>query len=418
LVDAGEPLRSAGANVTDFAAIPLRHFAEVIADFFLPAFPSADEILDLVVAIPGAVFFLRAGDLVDKESPQAVVFLLPEDVAVRRQAIASGASGFLVELFDAFGQAEADHGADIGFVDAKAESDGTDEHASFFAHPLFLVLAAGGGVHLAVIADGGDAVFFEQIDDFADAGDGWRVHDDVAVLHFLYGFDDAGVLHVSFALADEIAEVFAAEAGHGFEGIAEVELVDDVVTDLLGGAGGEGGDGMIGEERAELAELAVFGTEVVAPLGDAMGFVDGEEGERDLAEPVGGALHDGAFGGDVHETVFASEGFLLELAAVGFKDGAVEEDGGDAHLAELGDLVLHKGDERGDDDGGAAFLEDGGELVAEGFAAAGGHDDADVAAGGEGADDLFLARAEGVVAPVALEGVEEARILNGWARQG
>ena len=418
MVDAGEPLGSAGADVADSAAIPFRDFAEVIADFFLPAFLRADELLDLVVSIPGAVFFLGAADAVDKESVQAIVFLLPEDVAVRGQAIAPGAAGFLIELFDAFRQAEADHGADIRFVDAEAEGNRADEHASFFGHPLFLIFAAGGGVHLAVIADGGDAVFFEQIDDFADAGHRWGVDDDVAVFHLFYGLHDAFVLHGPFALTHEVAEVFAAEAGDGFEGIAEVELVDDVVADLLGGAGGEGGDGMIGEEGAEFAELAVFGAEVVAPLGDAMGFVDGEEGERDLPEPVGGAVHEGAFGGDVHETVFAGDGFLLEFAAVGFDYGAVEEDGGDAHLAELRDLVLHEGDQRGDDHGGAAFLEDGGKLVAEGFAAAGGHDDTDVAARGEGADDFFLAWAESVVAPVAFEGVEEEEIGESLGGEG
>jgi len=418
LVDTGEPLGSASADVADSAAIPLRHFAEVSADFFLPAFLRADKLLDLVVSIPGAVFFLGAADLVDKESVQAVVFPFPENVAVRGQAIAPGAAGFLIELFDAFGQAEADHGADVWFVNAEAESDGADEHASFFAHPLFLIFAASGGVHLAVIADGGDAVFFEQIDDFTDTGYRWGIDDDVAVFHFFHGFHNAFVLHGSFALADEVAEVFAAEAGDGFEGVAEVELVDDVVADLAGGAGGEGRDGMIGEKSAELAELAVFGAEVVAPLGDAMGFVDGEEGERDLLEPLGGAVHEGALGGDVHEAVFASDGFLFEFAAVGFDDGAVEEDGGDAHLAELRDLVLHEGDQRRDDYGGAVLLKHGGKLVAERFAATGGHDDADVAARGEGADDFFLAGTEGVVAPVALEGVEEAGIGDGWAGEG
>lgn len=58
LVDAGEPFRSAGADVADSAAIPLRDFAKVIADFFLPALLPTDEMLDLVVTTPGAVFFL------------------------------------------------------------------------------------------------------------------------------------------------------------------------------------------------------------------------------------------------------------------------------------------------------------------------------------------------------------------------
>jgi hypothetical protein len=73
-------------------------------------------------------------------------------------------------------------------------------------------------------------------------------------------------------------------------------------------------------------------------------------------------------------------------------------------LEELGDLVLHEGDERGDDYGGAASSQDRRKLVAEGFAASSGHDDAGIAAGGEAADDGFLAGAEGFVAPVAMQG--------------
>ena len=61
---------------------------------------------------------------------------------------------------------------------------------------------------------------------------------------------------------------------------------------------------------------------------------------------------------------------------------------------ELGGLVFHEGDERADDQGGAA-AGDGGELVAEGFAGAGGHDEQDVAAVGGGAADGFLVGAEG-----------------------
>ena len=46
-------------------------------------------------------------------------------------------------------------------------------------------------------------------------------------------------------------------------------------------------------------------------------------------------------------------------------------------------LVVHEGDEGGDDEGSAGLAGllagDGGELVAEGFAGAGGHDEKDVA---------------------------------------
>ncbi len=60
---------------------------------------------------------------------------------------------------------------------------------------------------------------------------------------------------------------------------------------------------------------------------------------------------------------------------------------------ELGGLVVHEGDEGGDDEGGAS-AGDGGELVAEGFSGSGGHDEQDVAAVGGGAADGFLIGAE------------------------
>ena len=59
-------------------------------------------------------------------------------------------------------------------------------------------------------------------------------------------------------------------------------------------------------------------------------------------------------------------------------------------------LVVHEGYERGDDEAGAAAGQ-GGELVAEGFARASGHDEQDVLAVGCGAADGLLVGAEGGV---------------------
>ena len=61
---------------------------------------------------------------------------------------------------------------------------------------------------------------------------------------------------------------------------------------------------------------------------------------------------------------------------------------------ELGGLVVHEGDQGADDQRGAA-AGDGGKLVAEGLAGAGGHDEENVAAVGGGAADGFLVGAEG-----------------------
>ena len=65
----------------------------------------------------------------------------------------------------------------------------------------------------------------------------------------------------------------------------------------------------------------------------------------------------------------------------------------DANGASVGDLVVHQGDERGDNDGNA-LAHQGGDLVAQGFAAACGHQHEGAAALGDGVNDLGLVAAK------------------------
>ena len=55
------------------------------------------------------------------------IFFAPEQDAIGGKAVATGAARFLVILLDGFRQREMDHGADGGFIDAQAESDGADK---------------------------------------------------------------------------------------------------------------------------------------------------------------------------------------------------------------------------------------------------------------------------------------------------
>ncbi len=91
-------------------------------------------------------------------------------------------------------------------------------------------------------------------------------------------------------------------------------------------------------------------------------------------------------------------------------------DSGDAEAegGELGGLVVHEGDERGDDQRRAAAGE-GGELVAEALAGSGGHDEEDVAPGGGGFADHLLVGAEVAVTEDAVEELGEGL---GWLERG
>ena len=99
-------------------------------------------------------------------------------------------------------------------------------------------------------------------------------------------------------------------------GLGDVEGAADVGGDLGGGRGGEGEDAGDAEVFGEAGKFEVVGAEVVAPLGDAVGFVDGEEGDVEFVE-AGAELFVGeAFGGDVEE--FEGAGADLIVDGEGF----------------------------------------------------------------------------------------------------
>ena len=56
-----------------------------------------------------------------------------------------------------------------------------------------------------------------------------------------------------------------------------MKLADDVVAGYLVGSGGKGHHRNVGKTVAQFAQLRLLGTEVVAPLADAMSLVYGKQ---------------------------------------------------------------------------------------------------------------------------------------------
>ena len=137
-----------------------------------------------------------------------------------------------------------------------------------------------------------------------------------------------------------------------------------------------------------------------------MGFVDGDEDGLALGEHLGEAGDAHALGGDEEEVEIAGEVVAAGLAGVVAGEAGVDAGDAEAEGGELGGLVIHEGDERGDDESGAAASE-GGELVAEALAGSGGHDEEDVATGGGGLADLLLMGSEGAVTEDAVKELGE-----------
>ena len=136
-----------------------------------------------------------------------------------------------------------------------------------------------------MIGNGRNALITQEIYRLFHLVDGGGVDDDIPIRVLSQcGHQEIGVLGAA-TLADQVAEVGAMEAGNVFVGIAQRELGENVVPNLTGSAGGEGRYGAIWKALPQPVQLAVLGTKLVAPLGYAMGFINGEEGNGNVLEP-------------------------------------------------------------------------------------------------------------------------------------
>ena len=253
-----------------------------------------------------------------------------------------------------------------------------------------------------MVGEGGKALFGEPFCGFFDLVAREAIDDAGMGLVFFEEVEEL-VARFRFGL-DVIIDVGAVEAVEEDAAFAEIEAGDDFVAggDIRRRGERHARDG--GELFVQAGELQIFGAEVVAPLGDAMGFVDSEERDFALGEEREGAVGEEAFGGDVEDVDFAIHCLFAEIAGFGFVERGVEGSGADAELAQGFDLVAHEGDERGDDDA-HAFAAQSGDLVAEGFSAAGGHQDQRVAAAHGVGYYLFLLAAEAGEAEGAVQDI-------------
>ena len=132
-----------------------------------------------------------------------------------------------------------------------------------------------------------------------------------------------------------------------------------------------------------------------------MGLVDGQQVNFHAGKQVEQARGQERLGGHVeqaHRAIPHPGHVLLVFVRL---ERAVQEQGRDAGGAQLLDLVLHQRDERRDNHG-QTVEQQRRDLVAQRFAAAGGHDRQRVAAGQDVLDHFALQRAEGVVAEGSL----------------
>ena len=217
------------------------------------------------------------------------------------------------------------------------------------------------------------------------------------------------------------AQVGAVEAGDADIGVVEAEALADVVAHEGVGGGGQSDDGRVAQAGSGGAEVAVAGAEVVAPLRDAVGLVDGEEGDVDAAQGGDKTTVGEALGGNVEEAEVAIGDAAQDVGLLLAGDSRIDGRGGDPVARERIDLVLHQR-EQGRDNEGEAIEEEGGELIADALAPARGENGQRVAPAEDRGHDLRLSGQELAItedlAQLLAGGGEGAGIVGRGGRGG
>ena len=300
--------------------------------------------------------------MLDDVLPRPIIVAAVKQHAFGIEAVTPGATRFLLIVLDRLGHAGVDDGAHVGFVDAHPECNRGYDDFDVFLDECVLSLQAGAVGQAGVI--GGRLVpgFLQSFGQLVDVGATDAIDDRrlvlVAIEHVAY------LPHRVGAALDGVEQIGTVKRSDEDLWVEQMKLLHDVVAHVLGGRGRVGVDGDPWKGGLETTQTTVLGAEIVPPHADAMGFIDGDHGNRVLIQETGETVHHQPLGRNIEDLdPVVADGcddavlFVMSLAAV-------DAGSGNAALGECVDLILHQRDERTDHDGQPPQT-NGGNLEAE-----------------------------------------------------
>ena len=401
----GDALELAEAVIARAAVVLVEGLAE-IADQPLVAAADAGRIA-LDVAQQPAARLRQLAVLLEHHAPFQEIRARGDQHALGLEPVPACPSRFLLIVFERLRRAGVDHEADIRSIDAHPERHRRHHQVDLFVQERILIAMAILVSHAGVIRTRPPAGVLQPL--------GSRVH-------FLprRAIDDAGLSAMPLEHVEDLRlerrsrqhavhQVRPVERADQLGHVTKAKLRDDVAAHARGGRGRVGMQADGRPAIAQACELAVLRTEVVPPLADAMGFVDGDETDRPRRQHVEktvAAVADQALGGDVEQSIPAVAHAARDLALLFGRQRAVVAGGRHAVADQSVDLILHQRNQRRHDDG-EAVAGDGRRLEAEGLAAAGRQHQQRIAARQHRFHRFALQRAERVIAPEFFENFGE-----------
>ncbi len=289
---------------------------------------------------------LRVFYVVEQAPHPAYVGGVVQQQRLGRGTVTAGPARLLIVGFDVLGDVVVHHEAHVRLVDPHAERHRCHHYLDVILEEGILGLLALGQGQTGVVGRGLAAVAGEALGHLLHPIATGAVDDAAVALLALHVAQQ--LLRRLELLHQAVADIGPVEAGGMDEGIIELQPVQHVAAGSLVGGGGERHHGHLGEPLLEPAERRVFRPKIVAPLGDAVGLVDGEQAEWQLRQPIHELVLQQALGGDVEQLDLAATHGGKVLDHLLPAQGRVDVDGRHTVGAQAVDLILHQRDKRGD----------------------------------------------------------------------
>ena len=318
-------------------------------------------------------------------------------------AVSSGAARLLIVSFQRFGDVVVYHKAHVGLVDTHAKGDGGYDDVNLLHQEGILGLRSQRRLQAGMIGSGLDVVGLQDFCQFLHLLARQAV-DDAALAGVLLDEADDVLVYIVRLGAHLIIQVGAVERALELLGIHDAQILLDVRAHLVCGGGGQGDDGGIAYLVDDGTDAAVFRTEVVSPLRDAVGLVYCIKRYLGLLQELYVLLLRQRLRSHIEQLGLACLDVGLYLIYRCLVKRRVQIVGSAllAHAANHVHLVLHQCNQRGDDNG-CSFHQQGRKLVAQRLAAAGRHQHEGVVAVQHVLHDGFLVAFELVKAKVFLQ---------------